>query len=86
MCGRVCLLTHLCGLNEELGGTICLTVPTKDDEIVSKRKSTCVCPLWSPCSALHRHPHKRTCAVVYIYFFDSLLFRGEQESQKKAIC
>lgn len=47
----------MCVLNEEPGNTICLTADTKDDEIVSKRKSTCVCSLSTPATQTHMHVH-----------------------------
>lgn len=57
VCEWTCLC--LCVLNEEPGGTICLTAATKDDEIVSEKRSACVCSAHPPPprSTFNKHAH-----------------------------
>lgn len=65
VCTCMSVRAHMCVLNEEAGSTICPTAATQDDEIVSERKSTCVCPAWPPAPPLtpvhtHMEPHTVT--------------------------
>lgn len=56
----------MCLLNEEpVSGTICLTEATIDDEIVSEKRSTCVCPApRSPSPTSNKHAHMKPPMVA----------------------
>lgn len=78
--GRGCVYFCVHVLNEEQGGTICLTAATKDDEIVSERKSTCVCPAcpFAPPFSIHTHVLRNTHSHTgsSLSPFSSLIGRG----------
>lgn len=65
----------MCLLNEEpVSGTICLTEATIDDEIVSEKRSTRVCPAPRPLPRLKQaHTYQTMYGGSILSYFSSLI-------------